>query len=142
MANETNDPSQVIANLYEAGQAVLRQMAAMPGAGAPAGGDDPMAQFVAATQQLAGLQRELVKQMSAYWTGAPWLTLEAPAEAAPRDDDKRFASEAWRTDPRFDFVRKSYAAYASFLQSAVESACASSSTRCLPRTSSSRTRKR
>jgi polyhydroxyalkanoate synthase len=130
MADEPNDPARIISNLYEAGQAVLRQFAAAPpdasaaaGRGAqPPAADNPMAQFLAATQQLTGLQTEFVKQMSSYWSGAPWLNLEAPAEAAPKDEDKRFAAEAWRHDPRFDFVRRSFAAYASFLQGAVESA--------------------
>ena len=105
MANEPNDPAHIISSLYEAGQAALRRFAALPkeGDGAREGqasggaADDPMAQFMAATQQLAGLQQELVKQMATYWTGAPWLNLEAPADAAPKDEDKRFAAEAWRS---------------------------------------------
>jgi polyhydroxyalkanoate synthase len=130
MANEPNDPAHIISNLYEAGQAVLRQMGTLPAADATAAAaeapaadaDNPMARFIEATQRLAGLQQDFVRQMSAYWTGAPWLALEAPTDAAPKEDDKRFAAEAWRTDPRFDFVRRSYAAYAQFLQSAVEAA--------------------
>ncbi len=131
MANEPQDPSKIISNLYEAGQAVLRQLAtAAPDDGgeqrnepaSKSAPDDPMLQFLATTQKLASLQQDFVKQMSTYWSGAPWLALEAPADAAPTETDKRFAAQAWRDDPRFDFVRRSYAAYAKFLQDAVESA--------------------
>lgn len=135
MADEPNDPAHIIAKLYEAGQQVLRQLGTLPATDAAAAtppqstrppdagaADNPMTQFIAATAQLAELQRQFVEQMSAYWTGAPWLGLEASAAAASKEEDKRFAADAWRSDPRFDFVRKSYAAYATFLQQAVESA--------------------
>src|SRR6266511_4205352 len=121
MANEPNDASHIVESLYEAGQAMMRQLGAAGASGAePAATPaDPMAQFIAATQQMAALQQAFVKQMGTYWGGVPWLALEAPGATAVKDEDKRFAAGAWRDDPRFDLVRKTYTAYANFLQSAV-----------------------
>ena len=124
MANEPNDASHIVESLYEAGQAMMRQLGAAGASGAePAATPaDPMAQFIAATQQMAALQQAFVKQMGTYGGGVPWLALEAPGATAVKDEDKRFAAGAWRDDPRFDLVRKTYTAYANFLQSAVEAA--------------------
>src|SRR4249920_1184625 len=94
----------------------------MPSAPAP-GAFDPMAEFFAATQQVANMQQEFWKQATAYWSAFPTaatLWAQAPAEAA--DSDRRFAAEAWRNDPRFDLIRRSYLAYSTFLRNTVESA--------------------
>ena len=79
---------------------------------------------MAASKQLADMQQELVKQMFGFWSAmagaaAPWM---GPAAAAAGNDDKRFAGEAWRNDPRFDLIKRTYLAYAGFWQQAVESA--------------------
>ena len=45
--------------------------------------------------------------------------------ATPDNDaagaDRRFSAEAWKSDPRFDLVRRTYLAYSDWLQGAVES---------------------
>ena len=121
MANPPNDPAQLLASLLEGGQAMMRHFG-MPSAPEP-GAFDPMAEFFAATQQVANMQQEFWKQATAYWSAFPTaatLWAQAPAEAA--DSDRRFAAEAWRNDPRFDLIRRSYLAYSTFLRNTVESA--------------------
>src|SRR5206468_446614 len=87
------------------------------------GKPDPMAEFFAATQQVANMQQEFWKQATAYWSAFPAAAAaaaQAPADAV--DSDRRFAADSWRSDPRFDLIRRSYLAYSSFLQNTVESA--------------------
>jgi polyhydroxyalkanoate synthase len=107
---------------------------------------DPMSGFMAFTEQMAQMQRQFVNQMTGFWSGvtvpsaskepsAPGVSREASAAqtapaaargetAAPpkaaKDSDKRFAAEAWRNDPRFDLLRRTYLGYSEFLQGAVE----------------------
>src|SRR5438067_10041594 len=121
MASSPNDPAQLLASLLEGGVAMLGQFG-MPKPPEP-GKSDPMAEFFATTQQIAGKQQELWNQAMAYWTAFPTAVAaaaQAPVDAA--DKDRRFAAEAWRSDPRFDFIRRSYLAYSSFLQKTVEAA--------------------
>ena len=120
MASSPNDPAQLLASLLEGAQAMMRQfgMPRTPEAGKP----DPMAEFFAATQQVANMQQEFWKQATAYWSAFPTAVAAAaqvPADAA--DNDRRFAAETWRSDPHFDLIRRSYLAYSSFLQNTVES---------------------
>ena len=121
MANPPNDPAQLLASLLEGGQAMMRKFG-MPSAPEP-GASDPMAEFFAATQQIADMQQNFWKQATAYWSAFPTAAAaaaQAPTDAA--DSDRRFGAEAWRSDPRFDLIRRSYLAYSNFLQNTVESA--------------------
>ena len=121
MANPPNDPAQLLASLLEGGQAMLWPFG-MPSALEP-GKSDPMGELIAATQQIAGMQQEFWKEALAYWSAVPSAAAgvaQIPAEAA--DSDRRFSAEAWRNDPRFDLIRRSYLAYSNFLQNTVESA--------------------
>jgi polyhydroxyalkanoate synthase len=121
MANVPNDPAQLLASLLEGGQAMMRNFG-VPSAPEP-GASNPMADFFAASQQVANMQQEFWKQATAYWSAFPAAftgAAQAPADAA--DSDRRFAAEAWRNDPRFDLIRRSYLAYSSFLENTVESA--------------------
>ena len=121
MSSSANDPAQLLASLLEGGMAMLGQFG-MPRTAEP-GKPDPMAEFFAATQQVANMQQEFWKQATAYWSAFPAAAAaaaQAPADAV--DSDRRFAAEAWRSDPRFDLIRRSYLAYSSFLQNTVESA--------------------
>jgi polyhydroxyalkanoate synthase len=121
MANSPNDPAQLLASLLEGGQAMMRNFG-VPSA-PEQGASNPMADFFAASQQVANMQQEFWKQATAYWSAFPAAftgAAQAPADAA--DSDRRFAAEAWRNDPRFDLIRRSYLAYSSFLENTVESA--------------------
>ena len=122
MANPANDPAQLLASLLEGGQAMVRQFGqfGMPGA-LQASKGDPMAEFFAATQQIAQMQQDFWTQAMGYWSAVPGAaSAQVPAGAAA--GDRRFSAEAWRNDPRFDLIRRSYLAYSTLLQNSVESA--------------------
>ena len=70
MSRPSNDPAQLLANLFENGQAMMRQFTA---SNAPDTVDasDPMAAFMAASQQIVGLQQDYWKQVAGYWSGVP-----------------------------------------------------------------------
>ena len=89
--------------------------------------------------QMAQLQQELLKQATAFWASWPmppsFAPMDAPTTATgagtagktegkppKQEGDKRFASEAWSGDPRFDALSKSYLAYTELLQNSVERA--------------------
>ena len=89
---------------------------------APAALPDVSTQLAAATKQFADLQQQYVQtmqNMAGAW-GVPAAVAQGGAAAAV--DDKRFAGEAWSTDPRFDAVRRMYLAYAGFIDKAIETA--------------------
>ncbi|HUN90646.1 MAG TPA: class I poly(R)-hydroxyalkanoic acid synthase [Burkholderiaceae bacterium] len=116
------DPAGWMANLLGGGP--LRQAAD----GSPAAEADPAAapeslQGALATMvaQAASFQQEWMRQATAFWANWPTMMTGGPGDAAAKSDsDKRFASDAWRSDPRFDVLRKSYLAYADLLQGSVE----------------------
>ena len=125
MSTPMFDPAQLLASLFKGGEAQAEKAEA-EAAGKQAevsatepGAADPTAAFTAFANQMVDMQQQFIKQMSAFWTGMPGA--EPPASAAAdKDSDKRFAGEAWRNDPRFDIVRRSYLAYSDFLQKSVE----------------------
>src|SRR5205814_9681620 len=115
-------PAQLLASLLEGGQAMLQSFGrGMPSAPGP-GKSDPMGDFIAATQQIAGMQQAFWKRALAYWSGVPGPAGVAQVSTEASDGDRRFAADAWRDDPRFDLIRRSYLAYSNFLQNSVESA--------------------
>jgi polyhydroxyalkanoate synthase len=125
MANPPNDPAQLLASLLAGGQAMLRPFGAFGMPSAPESDkSDPMGDFIAATQKIGAMQQDFWKQALAYWSAVPGAAAgmaQIPNESAA-DSDRRFAAEAWRNDPRFDLIRRSYLAYSNFLQNSVESA--------------------
>jgi polyhydroxyalkanoate synthase subunit PhaC len=150
MSTTPNDPVQLLASLLRGGQGFAGSTAPGPGpAAAPAATPqsaaaplapawppaDPFAAFAAWSRQMVEMQQQLIKQMTDFWTaqltgsfmggfpvGFPAFTQPASAKPAGPGDDKRFAADAWRSDPRFDVVRRSYLAYSDFLTGAVEAA--------------------
>ncbi|HKE40263.1 MAG TPA: class I poly(R)-hydroxyalkanoic acid synthase [Casimicrobiaceae bacterium] len=109
MSNTPNNPIEVFANMFKGGQDAYGD--------APHA--DPMAGFVALTRQMTEAQQQFMKQMTDYWSGKP--SAAGDAGKAGTGDDKRFSADAWRSDPRFDLVRRTYLAYSDFLKGAVES---------------------
>src|SRR5439155_13914930 len=112
----------LLASLLEGGQAMLQSFGrGMPSTAEP-GKPNPMGDFIAATQQIASMQQEFWKQALAYWSAVPTAAGVAQVPAEASDSDRRFAADAWRNDPRFDLIRRSYLAYSKFLENSVESA--------------------
>ena len=130
MGTPTNDPAQLLANLLQAGQEMMR------GRFLDAGQCDeakekpsafPLFDLAGATQQLVDMQLQFIKQMSEFWTGAGSVRQDAPEATAAAD--KRFAGEAWTRDPRYDLMRNTYLSYANMWQQAVESAAVDEKTK-------------
>ena len=121
MSNPANDPAQLLVNLFENGQAMMRKFTATSVLDA-AEPSDPMAVFTRASEQFVGLQQDYWKQVAEFWSGtlgaANWGL--GPGLAGAGESDKRFASEAWRNDPRFDAMTRNYLAYSSFLRTSVD----------------------
>jgi polyhydroxyalkanoate synthase len=122
-----DDPIQMFASLFKGG---FGAMGALPGSSAEGGAADPMAGFAAFSKQMSEAQQLFMKQMTQvgeFWTAqaaaAGWPNpMAAMQPKTESSEDRRFAADAWRNDPRFDIVRRSYLAYADWLQNAVESA--------------------
>jgi polyhydroxyalkanoate synthase len=139
---------QMLASMFEAGQEVMRKMAgAQPAAGASAGGDaanpfvaaarqfadmqqawlkaagaassaekgasDPFAPLMASAQQFGEMQKRMLDGLSAF-------RFDVEGASAGATEDKRFAGEAWRKDPRYAALSNAYLAYADFLQKSVD----------------------
>ncbi|CAN5697695.1 class I poly(R)-hydroxyalkanoic acid synthase [soil metagenome] len=90
------------------------------------------------TRSLAAMQQDYFKQVSSWWTPAVTAAVKsdeghagssqgaAPngarsAMVQPVVQDKRFASEPWRGDPRIEMATRSYLNYASMLREAIDS---------------------
>jgi len=112
MSTTPNDPIEMFANLLKGGQDVFGNAPHV----------DPMAGFTALTRQMTEAQQQFMKQVTDFWSGKSTASDEAGAQSKPAPgEDKRFAADAWRNDPRFDLVRQTYLAYSDFLKGAVES---------------------
>ncbi len=120
MPDQSKDPLQWLAELYRAGQEMMRPFTAGGEATAP----DPYASLAAMSKGLVDLQQSYLAQMANLWLGAA-----APGAVPRQDDDKRFAGEAWREDPRFDLIKRSYFAYSDLLRKAVEGAAVDDKTK-------------
>ncbi len=70
----------------------------------------PWADFA---RNVTEFQQSYLKQITALWQSA------LPGAGEPVED-KRFAAEQWKADPRFDMVSRSYLAYSNMLHQAVE----------------------
>jgi polyhydroxyalkanoate synthase subunit PhaC len=83
--------------------------------GAQEGGPaNPFAPFMASARQFTDMQKKMMEGLSAFRFDVAGM----PASGAV--DDKRFADEAWRKDPRYAVVSGAYLAYADFLQKTIE----------------------
>ena len=105
MALASNDPANVLAGLIHAGQDVLRQFTMSASAGKEADSPlDPAKQIVAVSKSIVEMHQSYLQQMSTLWSAV--LSPPEQATDAARQDDKRFASEAWGDDPRFDVLQR------------------------------------
>ncbi|HET7033102.1 MAG TPA: hypothetical protein VFJ48_08260, partial [Casimicrobiaceae bacterium] len=135
MAQENYDPAQFLANLLQTSQQMIEKSIAATGSGSAAaqglggipgaagGPVDPAAMWVEASKRFTEMGQEYMKQMTGFWTAAmgganPWQAYMPTADTG----DKRFAGEAWTSDPRFDAIKRTYLAYGDFLSKSVEAA--------------------
>jgi polyhydroxyalkanoate synthase len=148
MDQSDRDPTQILASMFEAGQEVMRKMMGGQQAEAGGGAADASNPFLAAARQFADLQQAWLKSAAAATPDPdspnPFAPLMASAQqfaemqkrmldsmsafrfdvaggaASDAPDDKRFADEAWRKDPRYSALAKGYLAYADFLQKTID----------------------
>jgi polyhydroxyalkanoate synthase len=126
-AGQPNDPAKILADLLAAGQEVLRQFGSAASASGTTGSAEAAPDLLAATRQIADMQQQSLEQAATFWSA---VFGQADArDAGAKGDDKRFAGEPWRKDPRFDAVRNAYVAYAGLLQKTAESAPVDEKTR-------------
>ena len=123
-----NDPIDIVASLLKGGHGIHGDDSTKSDDSATnVGADNPMAGFLALTRQMTETQQQYMKQITDFWSGGAVAGAFAKAPDAPHakggsGDDKRFAADAWQSDPRFDLIRRTYVAYSDFLQGAVEHA--------------------
>ncbi len=87
MSSPSNDPAQLLANLFESGQAMMRQFAAT-NAPDTAGISDPMTALAAASQQMIGLQQDYAMSPSNFLATNPeamQATASTDVSNRPRD---------------------------------------------------------
>jgi polyhydroxyalkanoate synthase len=72
------------------------------------------APFMASARQFSEMQKKMLEGLSAFRFDV------AGGAGGSAAEDKRFADEAWRKDPRYAMVSNAYLAYADFLQKSIE----------------------
>src|SRR5262249_21943523 len=77
------------------------------------GAGDPFAPLMASAQQFGEMQKRMLDGLSAF-------RFDVEGASAGPAEDKRFAGEAWRKDPRYAALSNAYLAYADFLQKSVD----------------------
>ncbi|MES2353555.1 MAG: class I poly(R)-hydroxyalkanoic acid synthase [Pseudomonadota bacterium] len=126
MAIQPNDPAQFLAHIFQAGQEMMRQFN-LPDTNSKTTPDNTVtgsaAPLVGASSHYVGMQKAYFDQMMGAWLNVLTSTGKALqlSEDKTQKDDKRFKSEAWREDPRFDLLKRTYLAYSTMLQQSVES---------------------
>jgi polyhydroxyalkanoate synthase subunit PhaC len=120
MADQSNDPAKIFSDMLAGGQEMLRKFGARQTPADAAGATQLPPNVLEAAKQVVELQQQAWKQMADFWSGM-FASNQASAPGA-KSEDKRFAGEPWRNDPRFDAVRNAYLAYSGFLQQSVDSA--------------------
>ena len=118
MTAPTPDPSKWLTDLLAGQQQMLRIFGggAEPAASteaAPSAALPFMAPWLEGTQAMLAWQQ----QLGSFWSGA----LPGSATAAALDD-RRFAGEAWRKDPRFDAMSRAYLAMAQMVRKNLDAA--------------------
>ncbi|HSF47706.1 MAG TPA: class I poly(R)-hydroxyalkanoic acid synthase [Burkholderiales bacterium] len=116
MASQSSDPAKILSDMLSAGQELMHQFAGAPVA-PPGAQAEPSVDFTETSKQFAEMQQQYLKQVTNFWSGMLGMPVQTQ-----KTEDKRFASEAWRDDPRFSLVRGAYQAYTEFLEKSVESA--------------------
>jgi len=112
MAAPTPDPSKWLTDLLAGQQELLRVLGGDVDATTPAGAPhkaaaepSPVLSFMSPWVDGGKTMQAWQQQASRWWAGAlPGFIAGAPAPVA----DRRFAGDAWRNDPRFEALSRSY----------------------------------
>ncbi|HEX5476500.1 MAG TPA: class I poly(R)-hydroxyalkanoic acid synthase [Burkholderiales bacterium] len=118
-------PDALLAAIAQSGnettQGWMRLMAGEPaGAGLPPWLAELQAGAAQEGAHLAELQAAYLAKQTQLWSTLVAGHAEGPGNAAPAD--RRFASGAWRENPYFDYLRRSYLLAAGYVEDLVEAA--------------------
>jgi len=91
-------------------------MTGQPAQATQAGAAGPFEPLMASARQLADMQKKMLEGMSAF----RFDVAGTGGSGAGAPDDKRFANEAWRKDPRYSTLSGAYLAYAEFLEKSID----------------------
>ncbi|WP_454742414.1 PHA/PHB synthase family protein [Cupriavidus necator] len=128
----TPDASRWITELFSAQQAMLRAFGVEP---APAPQDAEAApapvSLLSAARTLSAWPEQALRQMAAFWppAGSAAVTDHADRADPAGAQDRRFAAQAWRDDPRCELVVRHYQSYAARLRDAIDEAPADAQTK-------------
>ena len=126
-AGPSHDPAKILSDMLAAGQEMMRKFGAPQ---TPSEAPQAPPDLLAATKQIADMQQQVLKQAADFWSSTFGISSQTGAQGAgAKAEDKRFAGEPWRADPRFDAVRNAYLAYTGFLQQSVDSAAVDDKTK-------------
>ena len=125
MAADTPDPTRWFTDLMAAQQALWRPASsAADDATEGAGGASALGAFnmpwMQAANSFVQWQQQALQQMTTLWSGAMPFGMAAPDAAAPAD--RRFAADAWRKDPRFDGLTRTYLGQSELLRKTLAAA--------------------
>jgi polyhydroxyalkanoate synthase subunit PhaC len=115
MSKHRNGPAHSFVHFIEDGQELMRRFIVDSG-NALAPGNDPAATLFAASKYFARQQQKYLEQSANFWLSALGVPRRDEGEEPAAADDRRFATDAWRSDPRFETIKRVYLAYATFLQ--------------------------
>lgn len=123
MIDQPNELREFLAHLSPPRDQIKRGSSDTTAGTLPADGGD---QSALPLTSWPGMQQ--LQQVPRFWfnwvNGLVQLALDFPTV-----NDKRFSADAWRTDPHFYTLQRSYIAYSNFLQHGLESAPLSESTK-------------
>jgi polyhydroxyalkanoate synthase len=119
-AGQSNDPAKILSDMLAAGQEIMRKFGTPQSTSdAPTPGAPP--DLLGATRQAADMSQQILKQAAGFWSGMLGQPSQPGGQGAGRGaEDRRFAGEPWRTDPRFEAVRNAYQGYAALLKRSAE----------------------
>jgi polyhydroxyalkanoate synthase subunit PhaC len=121
MAADIPDPTRWFADLMAAQQAMWRP----DGSAAAVPADSPLPAafnmpWLQAANAFAQWQQQALQQMTSMWSGAMPFGAAMPGAEAPAD--RRFEADAWRNDPRFDGLTRTYLGQSELLQKTLAAA--------------------
>jgi polyhydroxyalkanoate synthase len=111
----TPDPAQWFVDLMATQRTLMNSLGMAPGSATSGPPDSPLP-WQQAARAIADWQQQSMQQATALWSAMSSAGAETPVE------DRRFAADPWRKDPRFDALAKAYLGQAEQLRRALAAA--------------------
>jgi polyhydroxyalkanoate synthase subunit PhaC len=119
MATQTNDPTRWFSELLAAQQSLLQQATSTSTAGDSRPASGALLPWLPMTTTFVEWQQQLMKQFNTWWAVAIPARSAAAGMSAP---DRRFATEPWKQDPRFEALARSYLTQSEMLRDTLAAA--------------------